>query len=429
MSAPVSAPNPGPDASPAAAAAAAAAASLSGNSSPRLLAGVRVLDLSRVLAGPWAGQMLADYGAEVIKVERPGNGDDTRAWGPPWWGEGEAKVAAYFICANRGKRSVAIDIASPEGIAQVQELARDADVLIENYKVGQLAKYGLDAASLQALNPKLIYCSITGYGQSGPLSHKAGYDFAIQAEAGLMSVTGEPGGEPQKVGVAVTDLMTGVYATTAILAALYERERTGRGRVIDAALFDVQVAMLANQASNQLIGNKTPTRMGNAHPNIVPYQVFATGDGHMVLAVGNDGQFARFCEAAGHAAVSRDERFSSNPARVAHRPTLVPLIAQWLLERDTADWVDLLDQAGVPCAPILDIGQVMAHPHVAARGMRLPCPDADAAPMMANPMLFDGLRPTADLPPPALGQHAAAWISRTRPTTPPGVHDDTQDRR
>jgi crotonobetainyl-CoA:carnitine CoA-transferase CaiB-like acyl-CoA transferase len=372
---------------------------------------VRVLDLSRVLAGPWAGQMLADYGAEVIKVERPGCGDDTRAWGPPWWGEGEAKVAAYFVCANRGKRSVAIDIASAQGIEQVRELAREADVLIENYKVGQLAKYGLDAASLQAINPKLIYCSITGYGQSGPLSHKAGYDFAIQAEAGLMSVTGEPGGEPQKVGVAVTDLMTGVYATTAILAALYERERTGRGRVIDAALFDVQVAMLANQASNQLIGNKTPTRMGNAHPNIVPYQVFATRDGHMVLAVGNDGQFARFCEVAGHPAVSRDVSFSSNPARVAHRLTLVPLIAQWLLARDTADWVRLLDQAGVPCAPILDIAQVMAHPHVAARGMRLPCPGADTAPMVANPMLFDGLRPTADLPPPALGQHEAAWMS------------------
>ena len=410
MSAPVSNSanaNPSPSPSP------------SSDSSPRLLAGVRVLDLSRVLAGPWAGQMLADYGAEVIKVERPGSGDDTRAWGPPWWGEGEAKVAAYFLCANRGKRSVAIDIASPQGIAQVRELAREADVLIENYKVGQLTKYGLDAASLQALNPRLIYCSITGYGQSGPLSHKAGYDFAIQAEAGLMSVTGEPGGEPQKVGVAVTDLMTGVYATTAILAALYERQRTGRGRVIDAALFDVQVAMLANQASNQLVGHKTPTRMGNAHPNIVPYQVFATGDGHMVLAVGNDGQFARFCEAAGHAAVSRDERFSSNPERVAHRPTLVPLIAQWLLERDTADWVDLLDQAGVPCAPILDIAQVMAHPHVAARGMRLPCPDADAAPMVANPMLFDGLRPTADLPPPALGQHQAAWMSGTQDTFTP----------
>ncbi|MBY0466687.1 MAG: CoA transferase, partial [Burkholderiales bacterium] len=234
---------------------------------PRPLAGIKVLDLSRVLAGPWAGQMLADYGADVLKVERPGAGDDTRTWGPPWWGEGADKVAAYFMCANRGKRSLAIDLATPEGAAQVRELAAQADVLLENYKVGQLAKYGLDAASLCALNPGLIYCSITGYGQTGPLSHKAGYDFAIQAEGGLMSITGEPDGEPQKVGVAVVDLMTGVYATTAILAALHERQRTARGRWIDASLFDVQVAMLANQASNQLIGGKTPKRMGNAHPN------------------------------------------------------------------------------------------------------------------------------------------------------------------
>ena len=240
------------------------------HSPPQPLAGVRVLDLSRVLAGPWAGQLLADYGADVLKVERPGAGDDTRTWGPPWWGEGADRVAAYFLCANRGKRSVAIDLTSPDGAALVRELAQDADIVLENYKVGQLAKYGLDAASLQALNPRLIYCSITGYGQTGPLAQKAGYDFAIQAEGGLMSVTGEAGAEPQKVGVAVTDLMTGVYATTAILAALHERSRTGRGRVIDAALFDVQVAMLANQASNQLVGQTRPTRMGNAHPNIVP---------------------------------------------------------------------------------------------------------------------------------------------------------------
>jgi crotonobetainyl-CoA:carnitine CoA-transferase CaiB-like acyl-CoA transferase len=377
---------------------------------PRPLAGVRVLDLSRVLAGPWAGQMLADYGAEVLKVERPGVGDDTRTWGPPWWGEGEARVAAYFVCANRGKRSVAIDIASPEGIQTVRELAREADILIENYKVGQLARYGLDAVSLQAINPRLIYCSITGYGQTGPLSHKAGYDFAIQAEGGLMSITGNPGEEPQKVGVAVTDLMTGVYATTAILAALHERSCTGKGRVIDAALFDVQVAMLANQASNQLIGHKTPTRMGNAHPNIVPYQVFPTRDGHMVLAVGNDGQFARFCEAAGQPAVSRDARFSTNPLRVEHRATLVPLITGWTMTRDTAEWVALLDRAGVPCSPILDIAQVMDHPHVAARGMALQPRDAQTPPMVANPMLFDGQRPVAELSPPVLDAHQARWL-------------------
>lgn len=376
---------------------------------PHPLAGVRVLDLSRVLAGPWAGQLLADYGADVLKVERPGAGDDTRTWGPPWWGEGEKRVAAYFICANRGKRSVAIDIASPEGIQQVQALVRDADVLIENYKVGQLARYGLDAASLRAINPRLIYCSITGYGQNGPLSHKAGYDFAIQAEAGLMSITGEKGAEPQKVGVAVTDLMTGVYATTAILAALYERQQTGRGRTIDAALFDVQVAMLANQGSNQLIGNTTPTRMGNAHPNIVPYQVFPTRDGHMVLAVGNDGQFARFCEAAGQGLVSGDARYSTNPARVENRQSLVPMITGWTLQRDTAEWVRVLDSSGVPCSPILDITQVMAHPHVAARGMKLESSDQSVPPMVANPMLMDGVRPKADLPPPELGAHQATW--------------------
>jgi crotonobetainyl-CoA:carnitine CoA-transferase CaiB-like acyl-CoA transferase len=380
---------------------------------PRPLAGVRVLDLSRVLAGPWAGQLLADYGAEVLKVERPGAGDDTRSWGPPWWGEGDHKVAAYFICANRGKRSVAIDIASAEGIQMVRELAREADILIENYKVGQLAKYGLDAASLQAINPRLIYCSITGYGQNGPLAHKAGYDFAIQAEGGLMSITGNKGEEPQKVGVAVTDLMTGVYATTAILAALYERTQTGRGRYIDAALFDVQVAMLANQASNQLIGHKTPTRMGNAHPNIVPYQVFPTRDGHMVLAVGNDGQFARFCDACDHPEVSRDARFSTNPARVEHRATLVPLLTGWTVQRNTNDWVQLLDLAGVPCSPILDIAQVMEHPHVAARGLRLQPGMDGEPPMIANPMVMDGQRPVAELPPPALGADQARWLHAT----------------
>ena len=383
------------------------------SSSPKPLAGVRVLDLSRVLAGPWAGQILADYGADVIKVERPGVGDDTRTWGPPWWGEGEQKVAAYFVCANRGKRSVAIHIASPEGIAQVLQLAAEADVLIENYKVGQLAKYGLDAARLQALNPRLIYCSITGYGQQGPLSHKAGYDFAIQAEAGLMSVTGEKGGEPQKVGVAVTDIMTGVYATTAILAALHDRHVTGRGCHIDASLFDVQVAMLANQASNELIGGTHPTRMGNAHPNIVPYQVFATRDGHMVLAVGNDGQFERFCLAAGHPDVAKDPAYATNPARVKNRQTLVPLLATWLMQRDTADWGQLLDAASVPCSPILDVEQVMKHPHVLARGMKLSSDDPAHPPMIANPMLINGQRMTAERAPPALGADEAFWSATT----------------
>ena len=379
---------------------------------PQPLAGVRVLELSRVLAGPWAAQLLADYGAEVLKVERPGTGDDTRAWGPPWWGQGSERVAAYFVCANRGKRSIAIDIASVEGSRQGRELAASADVLIEDIKVGQLAKYQLDAASLQAINPGLVYCSITGYGQTGPLAHKAGYDFAIQAEAGLMSITGDKGGEPQKVGVAVTDLMTGVYATTAIMASLLERQRTGRGRHIDAALYDVQIAMLANQASNQLIGNETPTRMGNAHPNIVPYQVFPTRDGHIVLAVGNDGQFVRFCEAAGEPEIAGDQRFKTNPARVENRQALVLLISQWTPRRNTADWVRLLDHCAVPCAPILDVAQALAHPHVTARGMRMESTGPEVPPMIANPMMLDGARPLAGLRPPHLNEHHPDWLRR-----------------
>ncbi|TSE22213.1 CaiB/BaiF CoA transferase family protein [Tepidimonas aquatica] len=375
---------------------------------PQPLRGVRVLDLSRVLAGPWASQILADYGAEVLKVERPGSGDDTRAWGPPWWGEGPQRQSAYFICANRGKRSVALDLTHPDGIAQVRRLAAEADVLLENYKVGQLAKVGLDAASLTRLNPRLIYCSITGYGQSGPLASKPGYDFAIQAEAGLMSITGEPDGEPLKVGVAVVDLMTGLYAATAILAALHERARTGRGRVLDVALFDVAVAMLANQAANQLVGGTTPRRLGNAHPNIVPYQAFATADGRLVLAVGNDAQFARFCEVAGHPEVARDPRYATNPARVQHRGELVPLVADWLRARPTADWVQALQAAGVPCAPIHDLAQVMAHPHTRARGLVLPA-NGPRPPMVAHPVRFDGERPLAELPPPGLGAAAAEW--------------------
>jgi crotonobetainyl-CoA:carnitine CoA-transferase CaiB-like acyl-CoA transferase len=277
---------------------------------------------------------------------------------------------------------------------------------------GAQSSFALDSPPSTA-GKRLIYCSITGYGQNGPLAHKAGYDFAIQAEAGLMSITGEPDAEPQKVGVAVTDLMTGVYATTAILAALHERGRTGRGCHIDASLFDVQVVMLANQGANQLMGQQTPRRMGNAHPNIVPYQVFPTRDGHMVLAVGNDAQFAKLCDIAGHPALSRDVRYAKNPARVEHRALLVPLITGWMLQRDTAQWVALLDQVGVPCAPILDIGQVMAHPHVAARGMRLHTADPGLPPMVANPMVMDGQRPVAELPPPALGAHQARWLHAT----------------
>lgn len=377
-------------------------------SGPKLLDGIRVLDLSRVLAGPWSGQILADYGADVIKVERPVAGDDTRTWGPPWWGPAEDRMSAYYLSTNRGKRSVAIDIATPEGAAMVRQLALEADVVLENYKVGQLAKYQLDYAALSALNPKLVYCSVTGYGQTGPMAQAAGYDFAIQATGGLMSVTGEkagtPGSQPQKVGVAVADLFTGVYATTAILAALIERGRTGRGRHIDAALLDVQVAMLANQASNHLVGGLTPQRMGNAHLNVAPYQVFATQDGNIVLAVGNDGQFARFCELAGHPEVAKDERFITNTGRIGHRDLLIPQLAGWMLERTTQGWMDLLEPNAVPCAPILELPGVFRHPQVIARGMKIEVDSGDEKPMplVANPMRFDGERAIADQPPPGL---------------------------
>ena len=378
-------------------------------SGPTLLEGVRVLDLSRVLAGPWCGQLLADYGADVIKVERPEAGDDTRGWGPPWWGDAADKTSAYYLSANRGKRSIAIDIATPEGAALVRQLATEADVVLENYKVGQLAKYGLDCAALQALNPKLIYCSVTGYGQTGPYAPAAGYDFAIQATGGLMSVTGEkdgtPGSQPQKVGVAVADLFTGVYATTAVLAALIERGRTGLGRHIDAALLDTQIAMLANQASNHLIGGLRPKRMGNAHLNVVPYQVFATADGHIVLAVGNDGQFARFCQLNGHPEVAQDERFATNAGRIGHREALIPMLAQWMLGRTTAQWTALLEPNAVPCAPILELPEVFQHPQVLARGMKI---EHHGIPTVPTPMRFDGQRPVADRRPPMLDEHGPA---------------------
>ena len=381
---------------------------------PKPLQDVRVLDLSRVLAGPWSGQLLADYGADVIKVERPGLGDDTRAWGPPWWGDPARRMAAYYISCNRGKRSVAVDIATAEGAAFVRDLARDADIVLENYKVGQLAKYGLDYASLSAINPRLIYCSITGFGQDRLYAQAAGYDFAIQATGGLMSITGEkegtPGSEPQKVGVAVADLFTGLYATTAVLAALHQAMRTGRGCHIDAALLDVQVAMLANQASNYLVGGITPKRMGNAHANVVPYQVFPTQDGHIVLAVGNDGQFARFCQLAGRPEAARDERFVNNSARIAHRDELAALITSWMAERTTRQWCDLLEPHAVPCAPILALPQVFEHRQVAHRGLQTHVADrhGQPMPMVANPMRFNGLRPMAEQAPPEIDEHGDA---------------------
>jgi len=378
------------------------------------LAGVRVLDLSRVLAGPWAGQLLADLGADVIKVERPGAGDDTRSWGPPYLKDAAGRdtgEAAYFLCANRNKRSVTIDMAQPEGQSLVRRLAQEADVLLENFKLGGLKQYGLDYASLSASNPRLVYCSITGFGQDGPYAPRAGYDFLIQGMGGLMSVTGRADGEegagPQKVGVALTDIMTGLYATIAVQAALAERERSGRGQHIDLALLDLQIACLANQASNYLAGGVVPRRMGNAHPNIVPYQDFPTADGDMILAIGNDGQFARFCAIAGHPEWAEDARFATNPQRVAHRAVLIPLLRQATVTRTTREWIAALESAGVPCGPINRLDEVFADPQVRARGLRieLPHPQAGTVPLVANPMRLSASPVVYRNAPPQLGQH------------------------
>ncbi len=388
---------------------------------PPPLAGVRVLDLSRVLAGPWAGQLLADLGADVVKVEKPQGGDDTRAWGPPYLKDASGRdttEAAYFLCANRNKRSVAIDIATPEGQAQVRALAQQADVVLENFKVGGLKRYGLDYASLSAANPRLVYCSITGFGQTGPYAARAGYDFLIQGMGGLMSVTGRPDGEPgagpQKVGVALTDIMTGLYATIAVQAALAEREKSGLGQHIDLALLDVQIACLANQASNYLAGGLVPRRMGNAHPNIVPYQDFPTADGDIILAVGNDEQFAKFCAVAGHPEWSADARFASNSQRVANRAVLVPLLRQATVMRTSAEWIAALEAAGVPCGPINRIDEVFADPQVRWRGLHIDMPHALAGsvPLVANPIRLSGSPVTYQRPPPMLGEHTAEVLAQ-----------------
>ena len=381
---------------------------------PAALSHIRVLDLSRVLAGPWCTQNLADLGAEVVKVERPGSGDDTRAWGPPWLKDAAGKdtgESAYFLSCNRGKQSLALDIAHPEGSRIVRELARHCDVLVENFKVGGLAKYGLDWDSLRAINPRLVYCSITGFGQSGPSAGRPGYDFIVQGMGGLMSVTGErdgaPGGGPQKVGVAVADLFTGMYATVAVLAALTFREKSGQGQHIDLALLDAQVAMLANQNMNFLVSGQAPERLGNAHPNIVPYQTFATADGHLILAVGNDAQFRRFCELAGCSGLADDARFASNPARVAHRAALIPLLDPILRSRTTQDWVGALEAAGVPCGPINRLNEVFEDPQVRHRGLRidLPHPTAGSVPQVASPIRLSATPGECASPPPLLGQH------------------------
>ncbi|MEH6669433.1 CaiB/BaiF CoA transferase family protein [Halopseudomonas sp.] len=392
---------------------------------PSALDGLKVLDLSRVLAGPWAGQMLADLGADVVKIERPGSGDDTRAWGPPYLRDADGRdtsEAAYFLCANRNKRSLAIDLTTAEGQVRVRELVANADVLIENFKVGGLAGYGLDYASLSVLNPRLIYCSITGFGQDGPYAQRAGYDFMIQALGGMMSVTGraegEPGAGPVKVGVAVTDIFTGLYASNAILAAVVERERSGLGQHIDLSLLDVQVACLANQSLNYLTTGTPPKRMGNAHPNIVPYQDFPSADGDFILTVGNDSQFRRFCSVAGHPEWAEDPRFATNAQRVAHRDLLIPLIRQVTVFRTTHQWMADLEQAGVPCGPINDLAQVFADPQVLARGLkvRMAHPLSGEVDLVANPIRLSRTPVEYRLAPPLLGEHAAQilrdWLGR-----------------
>lgn len=374
---------------------------------PRPLDGIRVLDLSRVLAGPWCTQQLADFGAEIIKVERPGAGDDTRGWAPPWL-EGTHE-SAYFLSANRGKHSVCVDFSQPEGAELVRELAADADVLVENFKVGGLAKYGLDYDALHELNPRLIYCSISGFGQNGPYAHRSGYDFLIQAMGGLMSVTGEPEGEPMKAGVAFTDVFTGLYAANAVLAALHQRRATGEGTHIDMALMDVQVGVMANQAASYLTTGRNPPRLGNAHPSIVPYQVFPTADDSMVIAVGNDTQFARLAEVIEQPALAEDPRFATNTARVEHRDTLVPVLADALRARPRAEWLERMEVAGIPCGPINNLEQVFADPQVQARNLEIKRPHASGREisLVSNPVRFDDTPLNAASAPPVLGQHTS----------------------
>ena len=384
------------------------------------LSNIRVLDLSRILAGPWSGQLLGDLGAEVIKIERPGNGDDTRGWGPPWLqdeaGE-DTDISAYFLCANRNKRSVTVDITKPEGQDIVRRLAAVSDVVLENFKVGGLKAYGLDHESLRKINPRLVYCSITGFGQDGPYSKRAGYDFLIQGMGGLMSITGQPdgmpGAGPQKVGVALTDILTGLYATSAILAALLHRQATGEGQYVDLALLDVQIASLANQTSNYLTSGVAPVRMGNAHPNIVPYQDFFTSDGSMIIATGNDGQFVRLCEALGHPEWSSDPLYLTNEKRIANRVVLIAMMNEATRQRTTQDWVTMLEKVGVPCGPINDLAGVFADPHVQARGTAFEMQNTNGAPvkLVANPIHMSQTPPSYRAAPPVLGHDTHAALS------------------
>ena len=390
-------------------------------SPPAALPHLKVLDLSRVLAGPWCTQILADLGADVVKIERPLSGDDTRHWGPPFLQDAQGQDtthASYFTCTNRNKRSMTLDIAKPEGQAIIRQMAAQSDVLVENFKVGGLAHYGLDYASLKDINPRLIYCSVTGFGQDGPYAERAGYDLMVQAMSGMMSITGrsdeEPGGGPQRVGVALTDIFTGVYAATAILAAVEVRHRTGTGQHIDMALLDVGMAILANQASGFLNTGAVPQRQGNSHPSLVPYQDMPTQDGAMLLAIGNDGQFTRFCDAAGCPELARDERYATNTQRVMHRAELVPQLHRVTRQRSTAEWIVLLEDKAVPCGPINDIGQAFNDAQVKARALLLEqaCSPAAVASTgvpsirgVASPLRLQATPPVLRSAPPALGEH------------------------
>lgn len=381
---------------------------------------IRVLDMSRILAGPWCGQTFADLGADVIKIERPGVGDDTRGWGPPFLKDAdgnETDDAAYFLSANRGKKSVTVDITKPEGQDLIRKLALECDVLLENYKVGGLKKYGLDYDSLSKVNPRLVYCSITGFGQTGPYSPRAGYDFLIQAMGGLMSVTGEaedkPGGGPQKIGVALSDILTGLYTTIGALSALAWRDKTGRGQHVDMALLDVTIASTANQAMNYLVTGKAPTMMGNAHPNIVPYEAYKAADHYIILATGNDGQYQRFCDVAGRPDLATDERFATNRNRVGNRAVLGPILNEIIASKPRAFWLEELEKVGVPCGPINNLEQVFDDAHVQARGARqeVEHPVGGTIPTVANPIRMSESPIEYDRPPPVLGQHTDAVLA------------------
>ncbi|NBV00886.1 MAG: CoA transferase [Burkholderiaceae bacterium] len=385
------------------------------------LSHLKILDLSRVLAGPWCTQNLADLGADVIKVERPESGDDTRHWGPPFLKDEqgqETSEAAYYLAINRNKRSITLDIAHPEGQAIIRELVKTCDVVIENYKVGQLKKYGLDYDSLKAIKPDLIYCSITGFGQTGPYAHRAGYDFIVQGMGGFMSVTGEredlPGGGPQKAGVAIADIFTGMYATSAILAALIHRDQTGEGQAIDLALLDVQVATMANVASNYLISGVPPKSWGNASPNIVPYQTFKASDGWIIVATGNDSQFRHFVEAGGQAMLADDPRFASNPERVTHRELLVPLLQSMVAQKTKQEWISLLEAAGVPCGPINNFQEVFENEQVQARGLKMTLthPLAGQVPLVRSPMRLSKTPVVEKSAPPLLGEHTREILQK-----------------